>query len=99
MFYTTILKTVFDCFCNIWQQEDYPEAGRPRAVTVSEGSGFGGSIDRDSSGVKILPTVFKWDGGGKSAFICGTFSDWKTIPMVKRFKIVDNYNYSTRWVS
>lgn len=32
---------------------------------------------------KALPTVFKWDGGGKEVFISGTFSEWKTIPMVK----------------
>lgn len=31
----------------------------------------------------VLPTVFKWDGGGKEVFISGTFSDWKPIPMVK----------------
>jgi 5'-AMP-activated protein kinase regulatory beta subunit len=33
---------------------------------------------------KVLPTVFKWDGGGKQVYITGTFSNWKTIPMVKR---------------
>jgi len=32
---------------------------------------------------KVLPTVFKWDGGGKNVHITGTFSNWKTIPMVK----------------
>lgn len=32
---------------------------------------------------KVLPTVFKWDGGGKEVFISGTFSDWKALPMVK----------------
>ncbi|VVD00349.1 5'-AMP-activated protein kinase subunit beta-1 [Leptidea sinapis] len=31
----------------------------------------------------VLPTVFKWEGGGKQVFISGTFTDWKTIPMVK----------------
>lgn len=30
-----------------------------------------------------LPTVFKWDGGGKQVYISGTFSDWKALPMVK----------------
>lgn len=30
-----------------------------------------------------LPTVFKWDGGGKQVFISGTFSDWKALPMVR----------------
>ncbi|XP_045495011.1 5'-AMP-activated protein kinase subunit beta-1 isoform X2 [Colias croceus] len=33
--------------------------------------------------VKVLPTVFKWEGGGKQVFISGTFTDWKTIPMVR----------------
>ncbi|XP_074647778.1 5'-AMP-activated protein kinase subunit beta-1-like isoform X2 [Tubulanus polymorphus] len=32
----------------------------------------------------VLPTVFKWEGGGKEAYLCGSFSNWKTkIPMVK----------------
>lgn len=37
-------------------------------------------IDEDKI---TLPTVFKWDGGGKQVYISGTFSDWKAIPMVK----------------
>jgi 5'-AMP-activated protein kinase, regulatory beta subunit len=32
---------------------------------------------------EALPTVFKWDGGGKQVYISGTFSDWKALPMVK----------------
>ncbi|KAG8236147.1 hypothetical protein J437_LFUL001585, partial [Ladona fulva] len=47
---------------------------RQRASTVSEGSKVN---DR------VLPTVFKWDGGGKQVYISGTFSNWKTLPMVK----------------
>ncbi|KAK7591208.1 hypothetical protein V9T40_002821 [Parthenolecanium corni] len=31
----------------------------------------------------LLPTVFKWEGGGKDVFISGTFSSWKPVPMVK----------------
>lgn len=35
-----------------------------------------------------LPTVFKWDGGGKDVYISGTFNNWKSkIPMVKRYVI------------
>ncbi|BHF69534.1 5'-AMP-activated protein kinase subunit beta-2 [Sparganum proliferum] len=31
-----------------------------------------------------LPTVFKWEGGGKDVYISGTFNGWKSkIPMVK----------------
>lgn len=29
------------------------------------------------------PTMFRWEGGGNEVFICGTFTEWKTIPMVK----------------
>lgn len=31
----------------------------------------------------LLIVKFKWDGGGKEVYISGTFSDWKTLPMVK----------------
>ena len=31
----------------------------------------------------MLPTVFKWEGGGKQVFISGSFNEWKTLPMVK----------------
>lgn len=41
--------------------------------------------DDDESPQKkpALPTVFKWDGGGKQVYISGTFSDWKILPMVR----------------
>nr|ANT47200.1 5'-AMP-activated protein kinase subunit beta-1 [Dastarcus helophoroides] len=48
---------------------------RPRANTVSEGNTISSS-DK-------TPTVFRWPGGGKDVYISGTFSEWKTIPMVK----------------
>jgi len=32
----------------------------------------------------VIPTVFKWDGGGQDVYISGTFTGWKKIPMVKR---------------
>lgn len=31
----------------------------------------------------VLPTVFKWEKGGRDVAICGTFTQWKPIPMVK----------------
>lgn len=37
----------------------------------------------DPNKKKALPTVFKWDGGGKEVYISGTFSEWKPLPMVK----------------
>ncbi|XP_063703049.1 5'-AMP-activated protein kinase subunit beta-1 [Culicoides brevitarsis] len=61
---------------------------RPRANTMSEGQPIPGSDNppptEEMEEEKItLPTVFKWDGGGKQVYISGTFSDWKAIPMVK----------------
>jgi 5'-AMP-activated protein kinase regulatory beta subunit len=47
--------------------------GRARATTIIN---QGSSIDENA-----LPTVFKWDGGGKEVFITGTFTDWKPIKM------------------
>jgi len=33
---------------------------------------------------KKLPTVFKWEGGGKDVYVSGSFNNWKTkIPLVK----------------
>lgn len=52
------------------------ESPRPRANTVSEGTKF-------NINDKALPTVFRWEGGGSQVYISGTFSGWKTIPMVK----------------
>uniref|UniRef100_A0A1B6C9V7 5'-AMP-activated protein kinase subunit beta-1 n=1 Tax=Clastoptera arizonana TaxID=38151 RepID=A0A1B6C9V7_9HEMI len=51
-------------------------APRQRSATMSDSS---------KSGVtdKALPTVFKWEGGGRNVLISGTFSNWKTLPMVK----------------
>uniref|UniRef100_L7M387 5'-AMP-activated protein kinase subunit beta-1 n=1 Tax=Rhipicephalus pulchellus TaxID=72859 RepID=L7M387_RHIPC len=48
---------------------------RPRASTM-EGGG-GGEQPKAT-----LPTVFKWEGGGKDVCISGTFTNWKPIPMV-----------------
>ncbi len=49
---------------------------RMRASTLTSSAG----IDK-----KKLPTVFKWEGGGKQVYISGSFDNWKTkIPMVKR---------------
>ncbi|GLV33082.1 alicorn [Carabus blaptoides fortunei] len=50
------------------------EAPRPRSNTVSEGT---------KVSEKVLPTVFRWEGGGKQVYISGTFSEWKVLPMVK----------------
>lgn len=52
------------------------------ATTQSQG-------DTAAIKTKLLPTVFKWEGGGKEVFITGTFNNWQTkIPLVKR---LENY--------
>lgn len=69
---------------------------RKRSNTVSDesmvmGGGAGGG-GQDAEGAEdddkddqkaALPTVFKWEGGGKQVYISGTFSEWKALPMVK----------------
>lgn len=47
---------------------------RPRATTITPGTTLSDSA---------LPTVFKWEGGGKDVCISGTFTEWKPIPMVR----------------
>lgn len=51
---------------------------RQRANTMSEPETQKEDIEKPA-----LPTVFKWDGGGKQVYISGTFSEWKALPMVK----------------
>ncbi|VVC26103.1 Hypothetical protein CINCED_3A018056 [Cinara cedri] len=41
------------------------------------------SMSANDTENKMLPTVFRWEGGGKQVFISGTFSEWKPIPMVQ----------------
>uniref|UniRef100_A0A023G4I0 5'-AMP-activated protein kinase subunit beta-1 n=1 Tax=Amblyomma triste TaxID=251400 RepID=A0A023G4I0_AMBTT len=63
--------------------DDYPSFRkgdsdmRPRASTMEGTGGDGGG-----QGKATLPTVFKWEGGGKEVSISGTFTNWKPIPMV-----------------
>lgn len=67
---------------------------RQRSNTISEGtkrpSITSMSTSADDSAAALdndaLPTVFKWDGGGKQVYISGTFSNWKALPMVKSHK-------------
>lgn len=52
------------------------------AANEPSGAKFLHKTDIDPS-KKVLPTVFKWDGGGKDVYISGTFSNWNPLPMVK----------------
>lgn len=61
-------------------------ATRPRAHTLDEKT-KSKSIEEeppiDPDLPPALPTVFKWDGGGRQVFISGTFSEWRSLPMVR----------------
>lgn len=54
---------------------DMAPEGRVRASTITSQSDLG---------PKKLPTVFKWDGGGKQVCLSGSFDNWKSkIPLVR----------------
>ncbi|VDN16476.1 unnamed protein product [Dibothriocephalus latus] len=36
-----------------------------------------------------LPTVFKWEGGGKDVYISGTFNGWKSKIPMNFYTIID----------
>lgn len=66
-----------------------------RSSTVSESTSVVSNMSRKSESTDAdaqdddqlknpaLPTVLRWDGGGKNVMISGTFSNWKAIPMVR----------------
>jgi len=55
-----------------------PDEFRPRALTET--------TEQNVSSSNRLPTIIKYPGEGKEVYVCGTFSDWKKIPMVKSHK-------------
>lgn len=65
--------------------QDAPE--RPSLFMEGVGSPDSNNDTSDEPpGQATLPTVFKWEGGGKEVYISGTFNGWKSkIPMVKRY--------------
>ena len=69
-----------------------PAEFRPRAGTDSSSeqsavSGTGPSAPPSGPPTRCLPTIFKFSGRtAKEAFVCGTFSNWEKIPMVKSQK-------------
>lgn len=59
---------------------------RPRAHTLDDKSKSKSTEEEppiDPDLPPALPTVFKWDGGGRQVFISGTFSEWRSLPMVR----------------
>ncbi|EEC15614.1 5-AMP-activated protein kinase, beta subunit, putative [Ixodes scapularis] len=71
-------KSRFIYQASLDDSEDFPSFRkgdadiRPRASTLEGNSQLNAP----------LPTVFKWEGGGKDVCISGTFTNWKPIPMV-----------------
>nr|AER10554.1 AMP-activated protein kinase beta subunit [Echinococcus multilocularis] len=65
--------------------QDAPE--RPCVFMDVVGSPeLSGDTSDETPSHTTLPTVFKWEGGGKEVYISGTFNGWKSkIPMVKIF--------------
>ncbi|XP_045171012.1 5'-AMP-activated protein kinase subunit beta-1-like isoform X2 [Mercenaria mercenaria] len=45
---------------------------------------------------RLLPTVFKWEGGGKEVYVSGSFNNWKAkIPLAKSDDIQDRDHKTT----
>ena len=64
------------------------EEFRPRAGTVDTGARLSsrGQLG-GQAGDRGLPTIFKFSGDkAKEAYVCGTFSNWEKIPMVRTQK-------------
>nr|ALS04438.1 AGAP008195-PA [Acartia pacifica] len=56
-----------------------PDGGfRPRAGTGVEA--------KPQEASHVLPTIIKYSGAAKEVYVCGTFSEWAKIPMVKSQK-------------
>ncbi|XP_017492255.1 PREDICTED: 5'-AMP-activated protein kinase subunit beta-1-like [Rhagoletis zephyria] len=88
-------ETRFD-FANSSSSSSGTAPGRRRPVLCYQGSTDYGNEDTvedyknhlnsSSQGIgafndQKLPTVFKWEGGGKEVFVTGTFSEWKPLKM------------------
>jgi len=87
-------KTPPPSFQTAVKKEDEPKPAvsptspefRPRAGTHSDRSTRTWEPPTPVAGSKGLPTIFKYSGNAKEAYVCGTFSDWEKIPMVKSQK-------------
>ncbi|XP_023319513.1 5'-AMP-activated protein kinase subunit beta-2 [Eurytemora carolleeae] len=61
------------------------EAGSPNEFRRRAGTMGEDKTTKDLTSNR-LPTIIKYPGTGKDVYVCGTFSDWKKIPMVKSQK-------------
>lgn len=65
------------------QDPEFLHEPRPRASTLSEKVNIPTDEEEAAIANSVLPTVFRWDGGGKQVYISGTFTQWKVLPMVR----------------
>lgn len=70
------------------QEEEEPYYTKPivkdeKAATETPADPKEDTVFDEPEKKPALPTVFKWDGGGKQVFISGTFSEWRILPMVR----------------
>lgn len=72
------------------EEEELPYYTKPVPAKETESPSVPELADSLKDGAVIdpnkqpaLPTVFKWNGGGKQVYISGTFSEWKVLPMVR----------------
>lgn len=71
-----------DDVANIDQSRQYGTSAKPTLYVGPPGGGP--DIFEESQVPQSVPTVFKWDGGGKDVYISGTFNGWRSkIPMVR----------------
>mmetsp|Transcript_5705 Transcript_5705/g.5887 ORF Transcript_5705/g.5887 Transcript_5705/m.5887 type:complete len:250 (-) Transcript_5705:319-1068(-) len=58
-------------------EQSYPTFHMPQEVTIDIDSSKSGTDDEE-----YVPTVFRWEHGGRNVYITGTFNNWdKQIPM------------------
>lgn len=70
-------------FCKPAPEPEFLRDHRRASASASEDSALQSEDDGKEPRKPALPTVFKWEGGGKQVYISGTFSEWKALPMVK----------------
>lgn len=71
-------------------QSAYMDASSDSRVLSSSAENDGMELPSDvemtpTESKKLLPTVFRWNGGGHEIYVSGTFDNWqKKIPMARR---------------
>lgn len=63
------------------QQQSESQRANEEAAAADAAAELQAQLDAEQP--PALPTVFKWEGGGKLVYLSGTFTDWKSLPMVR----------------